>query len=315
MNDIPSFIELEFCTCPNGCVPRDEHVLSGRDHLHGLEGTYTIVECLTCGLQRTNPRPTRDTIGYYYPSTYTPYNHSQERKKHKSNFAYKLAVLLGLENRCIKKKPPGNLLDIGCANGAYINEMQDKGWKVKGIEFSSHAENNVVNSNLDILYTDIYDLRDLGKYFDVVTMWMVLEHMHAPTKILKKIRNWISDDGILVISIPDANSLCRRIFRDKCYDIQLPTHLYHFNKKSIIRVLQESGYEITNVRWQKNPNTIIESILIYTNKGSLINSLFRWIKNSRKALFLRAILSFFLGITHQSARIEIIARPNIRRKI
>jgi hypothetical protein len=48
-----------------GCDDRDERVLQGRDRLHDLAGTYTVVRSSGCGLLRTDPRPTADTIGYY----------------------------------------------------------------------------------------------------------------------------------------------------------------------------------------------------------------------------------------------------------
>jgi hypothetical protein len=71
---------LETKPCPLGCSVSDETVLTGRDLLHDLPGEYTVVKCNSCGLMRTNPRPTPEAIGTYYPDDYGPYLGTQIRQ-------------------------------------------------------------------------------------------------------------------------------------------------------------------------------------------------------------------------------------------
>ncbi|MEJ7619026.1 MAG: hypothetical protein WKF30_19070 [Pyrinomonadaceae bacterium] len=66
-------VSLEDRACPLGCAPDDELLFSGRDRLHDLPGIFQVVKCRACGLMRTNPRPTPETIGFYYPENYGPY--------------------------------------------------------------------------------------------------------------------------------------------------------------------------------------------------------------------------------------------------
>ncbi|MEJ7712387.1 MAG: hypothetical protein WKF84_21660 [Pyrinomonadaceae bacterium] len=56
-----------------GCAPDDEPLFGGRDRLHDLPGIFQVVKCRVCGLMRTNPRPTPEAIGFYYPENYGPY--------------------------------------------------------------------------------------------------------------------------------------------------------------------------------------------------------------------------------------------------
>ena len=70
---VPAAVTLESQPCPLGCEPNDSTVFTGRDRLHDLPGEFRVVRCQTCGLSRTNPRPTPDTIGFYYPDHYGPY--------------------------------------------------------------------------------------------------------------------------------------------------------------------------------------------------------------------------------------------------
>src|SRR5579871_2523561 len=70
-------IAMETVDCPLGCPPDDEILFTGRERLHNLPGRFTVVRCRTCGLMRTNPRPTPESIGLYYPSDYGPYSSTQ----------------------------------------------------------------------------------------------------------------------------------------------------------------------------------------------------------------------------------------------
>ena len=66
-------IQMEDVPCPFGCPQNDEVVLTGHDLLHNLPGEFTVVKCRSCGLMRTNPRPTQETISFYYPDRYGSY--------------------------------------------------------------------------------------------------------------------------------------------------------------------------------------------------------------------------------------------------
>ena len=70
---VPDGVRLESRPCPLCLVAEDEPVLSGVDMLHGVPGEYRVIRCRQCGLMRTDPRPTPDTIGLYYPSHYGPH--------------------------------------------------------------------------------------------------------------------------------------------------------------------------------------------------------------------------------------------------
>src|SRR5262245_2991658 len=70
-------VELEYPNCPQGCAANDRRLFEARDRLNGLPGTFGIVQCQTCSLIRTAPRPTRRSIGLYYPEDYSPYSTSE----------------------------------------------------------------------------------------------------------------------------------------------------------------------------------------------------------------------------------------------
>lgn len=152
---------------------------------------------------------------------------------------------------------------------------------------------------------------------DVVAAWMVLEHLHEPILALNRVREWVQPDGWLVASVPDSSSLVRKLFGAKAYDLQLPTHLYHYTPITITNLLSKAGWNVTHIRWQRNANNLIKSFEYLADdiKMPLLKKLIIWFGRSRHAKFFRIILSIFLGVIRQSGRIEIWARPDSNFKL
>lgn len=310
---------LEDAPCPVCGTRDDEPVLTGHDWLHGLPGEFTIVRCANCGLMRTNPRPTRATMELYYPDDYLPYQQTvaidgrppQERAGLLRKIRTGIRRGLGMESKRLPRETPGHLLEIGCSSGDYLLQMKNRGWRVEGVEFSRAAARRARESGLDVRCSTIEKADPPSEQVDIVAAWMVLEHLHDPVGSLKKIRCWIRPDGFLVASVPDADSWMRRIFGNRCYDVQLPTHLFHYTPRTLELLLRHAGWELVRTRWQRNSNTLLKSLEYLsrdrgyqkTEKAAL------WIRTATKAAPARMVLNLLLGLAHQSGRIEIWARP------
>ncbi len=65
--------KLEETACPLCNRNNTKRVFIGRDRLCKREGEFQVVQCKSCGLLYTNPRPTKETMGYFYPPDYAPY--------------------------------------------------------------------------------------------------------------------------------------------------------------------------------------------------------------------------------------------------
>src|SRR5271169_3344774 len=60
------------CSC---CGGEGGRVLMKECHdlLHGVAGSWSLIECSTCGLIRTDPMPADDQLAALYPSGYGPH--------------------------------------------------------------------------------------------------------------------------------------------------------------------------------------------------------------------------------------------------
>lgn len=314
-----SYVEgvvLEDRPCPNGCTPSDKTVIEGEDRLHGLPGRFTVVRCRCCGLMRTNPRPTPQTIGAYYPSDYRPYLSTPTIPKFKPMTWHRrlrahLNRFFGKDVRRLPNMAPGHLVELGCASGAYLGEMRAKGWTVEGIEFSDEAACTARSLGLTVQTASVETAAPPQQRADVLAAWMVLEHLHEPLDALAKVRSWVRPGGWLVAAVPDANALERRLFGEYWYALQLPTHLYHYTPRTLRTLLDKAGWTLVAVRWQPNAMNLLNSLELMSEARAWPRVLkaARWMKDAPRAASLRRRLGWLLGITQQSGRMEFWARP------
>jgi 2-polyprenyl-3-methyl-5-hydroxy-6-metoxy-1,4-benzoquinol methylase len=264
---------LENVNCPLGCKIKDEIVLTGSDLLHDLPGEFTVVICRTCGLMRTNPRPTPDAIGFYYPDDYGPYLDTRVGSTRPVSAIKKL--LKPLVNRVFnlnaQKVPqliPGRMLELGCASGSYLHHMAGQGWEVQGVEFSQKAAQAAAQLGYHVHAGALETAPHPDAPFDLIVGWMVLEHLHDPVRCLQNLREWAKPSAYLVLSIPNSGSLEFRLFKEKWYALQLPNHLYHFTPHTIDLILKASGWKLEKIYHQRVLSNLIASFgYILRDKG------------------------------------------------
>ena len=305
-------VNLEFVCCPLGCVSDDEVIFNEFAAGGGLSGKFSVVKCKGCGLMRTNPRPDSSSMSYYYPDNYAPYlstlvpSNSNEVFKRIKTIA---KFLLDPKSQAIPDMQPGRLLEIGCASGMFLHNMAQKGWDVKGVEFSRSSADYAIKLGYDVYCGALESAPEPSEPFDLFVGWMVLEHLHDPVACLTNMRRWAKPNSKLVLSIPNANSYEFSIFKQNWYALQLPNHLYHFTPETISKVLLESGWELERVIHQRTIKNIVSSLglLLKSNGlervGNKILSMPNWLMIP---LFPLACVFAYFG---QTGRMTIWANP------
>ncbi|MET0067266.1 MAG: class I SAM-dependent methyltransferase [Candidatus Thiodiazotropha sp.] len=244
-----------------GCETDDEPVLQGYDRINGLPGDYQVVRCRSCGLLRTDPRPTADTIGFYYPDDYPPYLATRiSPASRRSGLKEGLRKLLDTRAQAIPALTPGRMLEIGCASGSYLHRMSSQGWDVTGIEFSPQAAEMARRNGYNV-YTGALESVDLQQAgFDLLVGWMVLEHLHDPVASLRKLYEWAKPGAWLVVSVPNIDSLEFRLFKQRWHALQLPSHLYHYTPRTIGPMLEKTGWHLHTIHHQRVLSSLFASL-------------------------------------------------------
>lgn len=111
--------------------------------------------------------------------------------------------------------------------------------------------------DLKIIECSIEDFKT-SQHFDAVTMFHVIEHVPEPVKALEHIRSFMSNNGVLLLIVPNTKSLGARLFKEK-YDWNAPHHVSFFSPKSIVSVLSKTGFEVLSVDHLLSPPLLLYS--------------------------------------------------------
>ncbi len=211
---------------------------------------FAVVQCHDCGLCFTNPRPTPETIGQFYPDVYRPHHAPKGRKR--SRWRLRLPLpwrQYGKDYPMIPMHGKGRLLDFGCGGGAYMERMHRQGWDVTGMDASEAAIRRVrTEFRLRGLTGTLPHPALRPGSFDVITMWHSLEHVHQPLTVLQEAHRLLAPQGKLVVAVPNIDSSPFRWFGRAWYGLDLPRHLTHFTPWSLHLMLERAGFRVGPVR-------------------------------------------------------------------
>jgi 2-polyprenyl-3-methyl-5-hydroxy-6-metoxy-1,4-benzoquinol methylase len=308
-------VDTETVSCPLGCPPDYEFVLSGRDRLHGEPGEFPVIRCRRCGLLRTSPRPTPAAIQRYYPTAYGPYASTSVPGAMISappsvQGGFLARRLFTPRTNVVPPLSPGRLLEIGCGAGAFLHRMAQEGWEVEGLELSPEAGRKAQQLGFPVFIGSLSDAPDPAKSYDLIAGWMVLEHLHDPLQMLRKLWRWSAPGGWIALSVPDAGALEFRLFQDAWYALDVPRHLFHFTPKTAAQVLKQSGWELQRIVWQDNPNNLILSLRnrLQERGWQRTADFLKDVADGRRLGRLRLILGKLLGSLRASGRMTLWAR-------
>ncbi len=149
-------------------------------------------------------------------------------------------------------------LDVGCASGIFSEHIKEKlnveTWGIEMIE--QYAK--IATTRLDHVLTGTFEQahEHLPKnYFDCIFFNDVLEHMIDPEDCLKKIKENLKPGKTVIASIPNIRYInvlkeliLKKDWKYRDSGILDRTHLRFFTKKSIIRMFDDCGYNVKQIR-------------------------------------------------------------------
>ena len=214
------------------------------DHSTSKE-KFTIVSCETCEFTFTNPRPKEDSLAEYYKSDM--YISHTNNTKGLFNWMYHkvrqhaIGTKLNLLKKTSKNK---NHLDIGCGTGEFLSACKNAGYNTKGIEPSKLAREQAIN-NFDLSVSEKTDLDQFkNNQFDSISMWHVLEHIPSLNKTISEFNRILSKKGMVIIAVPNHESLDAEHYKEFWAGWDVPIHLWHFSQLSIKKLFLKYNFKL-----------------------------------------------------------------------
>lgn len=148
------------------------------------------------------------------------------------------------------------VLDVGCGEGETGRELKDKklAKEVVGIEIQKEKAkialkklDRVISGDIEVLNIPCPE-----KYFDVIILGDIIEHLKDPWQALLKLKRFLQDNGVIISSIPNIRNwglVIRPLLffgefkycQEGILDI---THLRFFTKTSIFNLFGNAGFNI-----------------------------------------------------------------------
>lgn len=139
---------------------------------------------------------------------------------------------------------PKKILEIGCAEGDFLNVLSERGWEVEGIDISEDAIQKGRKKYNFKLNNDIFENYVFNEKYDVIAMYQSFEHVQNPKLVLEKCYKLLNPGGVLLIEVPNLNSFDLKISKKRrVWSYDLPFHLSHFEPKFLEKKLSDIGFE------------------------------------------------------------------------
>lgn len=164
----------------------------------------------------------------------------------------KIAQKAAIIDEIRHENTPGKMLDVGCGEGFALEWFHKKGWRVEGID---HSVDGVAGMHPELQHlVQVGDLFGLlndritdGELYDLVWLNNVLEHVAEPVTLLNALRQLISPDGVLVVTVPNDGSKYQEFLLTngdipRRFWISLPDHLAYFNYNSLKTTVEATGW-------------------------------------------------------------------------
>lgn len=233
----------------------------------------TLVQCNTCSLIFQNPQPSLSELAASYPPEYGVFTTQESLKK--KNWLMQKVERFGIKKRVrtvVRRKKTGRILDVGCATGRFLKEMERiGGWELFGVEVNEYAANYAQQyTNAQITIGTLDELQFSENYFDVITMWDVLEHVANPAASLRRIVGLLKPGGYFIARVPNHDSWDARLFRQYWAGYEPPRHLYVFGKKHILDLVRKSGLQVIQTSSEFGSYMVIVLSIKFLLKGKRI---------------------------------------------
>ena len=137
------------------------------------------------------------------------------------------------------------LLDVGCGDGAFLDEAARGGWRPFGLEISRAAaagvRHPVLVGGLEAVARDAA--------LAAVTFWDVLEHVPDPAAMLASAVGRLASGGLVAVTMPNAGGTEARMSGGswRYHDVAVYGHLLHPRPRHVRMLLEGAGLTTVHV--------------------------------------------------------------------
>ncbi len=207
------------------------------------------VLCKNCGLLRTDPRISEDTIEIFYRKYYRnlllakpdkDFGKKLHSTKHFSVMIHGEKILRYIKQYSSLKK--GVVFDFGTGGGGILKIFKDAGFETFGVDLDEDRIKDGIKEGLNLKVGNIEELKNYPKKANLIIVSHVLEHLHNLDKTLKIFKECLDEEGYLYVELPGIFKLQNQY--GNFLSFLGIDHLFHFTLLTLRKLLAENGFII-----------------------------------------------------------------------
>jgi SAM-dependent methyltransferase len=213
---------------------------------------FSYMRCTYCGLVQMNPQPDSASVTRRYRETHGGDYRSYELAHEAAFLNLQLQGLAdakfdALEQELLGRPPvKPRVLDAGCATGALLFHLRERGWDVCGIEISPSAEYARRERALDVRGVPLEENNFPPEHFDVVLASHLIEHLNEPARFVREVYRILKNGGHFFVTTPNIAGFQARLFKER-WRSAIFDHLYLFSVRTLKALLKNAGFSIESV--------------------------------------------------------------------
>jgi len=139
------------------------------------------------------------------------------------------------------RAPGRRLLDIGGGSGGFARLADEAGWQVTALELNQDNSRRLEAQGLQVIVKHLETADLPSGSFDLISLWDVMEHLVDPVLTLTEARRLMAPGGLLLILVPNVESLVTRLLHEKSHTFGGHSHLNHFSPRTLETLLNKTG--------------------------------------------------------------------------
>ena len=229
-------------SCPL-CSGQEQAILSRYDG-------KSLRRCLNCGVAFVHPQPSPIDLAAHFENARQTGPDEMECKFETN----REQVLARVADYIQLHRPPGHIVDVGCATGIFLDRFlaDNPAWRGAGVELSPGLTGRAARRGLSIHLGNLRSANLTPGSVDVITVLDAFYYFANPQADLAEFRRVLTPAGLLVLELPWAGT---RIWRTSARVgrllggarrplLESSDHLFYYTPHSISLLLGACGFRV-----------------------------------------------------------------------
>lgn len=219
--------------------------LCGREGTHELlfvKDGFTFVRCV-CSMVYVSPQLLPDRVHELYRGEDTFYASWTDVLLSEGNQRWQVPYFADMLDLLQRFTPAGDVLEIGCSIGLFLEQAQARGYRCTGLELEEQAFTHAKARGLTVYRRTLEESSFDDRSFDAVVMFGVLEHLAEPRRHLRQLRRLLRPGGVVMAVVPNVSSLAAMVLREQSRMFSGYNHLQYFSMDTLGRMLRAEQFE------------------------------------------------------------------------